>query len=178
MRIISGRYKGKKIYAPKNLPVRPTTDRAKEAIFSKLSTYYNLNEVTVLDLFSGTGNISYEFASRGCKNISSVDINNKCINFIKKTSSELNCSIKYFKMDSIKFVMTTKDKYDIIFADPPFNYKEYHKLSKGILSSKILNENGILIIEHSDKTKFDEELYDKRKYGDIHLSIFNKNILK
>jgi len=81
-------------------------------------------------------------------------------------------------MDSIKFIMTTKDKYDIIFADPPFNYKEYHKLSKEILSSKILNENGILIIEHNDKTKFDEELYDKRKYGDIHLSIFNKNILK
>ena len=173
MRIISGRHKGKKIYAPKNLPVRPTTDRAKEAIFSKLNTYYNIDQVSVLDLFSGTGNISYEFASRGCKKISSVDINNKCIDFIKQTSSQLDVSIKVSRMDCIKFIMSSKDKYDIIFADPPFNYKEHHKLSEEILNSKILNENGILIIEHGNETRFDKELCEQRKYGDIYFSIFN-----
>ena len=93
MRIISGKYKGRKIYPPKNLPSRPTTDRLKESLFNILQNRYEYSNIRVLDLYSGTGNISYEFASRGSLNITSVDQNRLCVNFIKKTSRLLNMEI-------------------------------------------------------------------------------------
>ena len=94
MRIISGNHKGRKLIAPNNLPVRPTTDRAKESLFNILQNRYNISKVKVLDLFSGTGNISYEFASRNVNKITAVDKNIKCTNFINKMSLELDFNIK------------------------------------------------------------------------------------
>ena len=101
MRIISGNHKGKKIQAPKSLPVRPTTDRAKESVFNILENRYNLSEKRILDLFSGTGNLSYEFSSRNTYEITAVDINPKCVNFIKKTNQNLNFNIKTILSDSL-----------------------------------------------------------------------------
>ena len=94
MRIILGKNKGKRLIAPANLPVRPTTDFAKEALFNIINNYFYFDEISVLDLFSGTGNISYEFASRGCTDITSVDAHSGCVRFIQKTANELEYSIQ------------------------------------------------------------------------------------
>ena len=173
MRIISGNHKGKKILAPKSLPVRPTTDRAKESIFNILENRYNLSEKRILDLFSGTGNLSYEFSSRDTYKITAVDINPKCINFIKKTNQNLNFKIKTILSDSFKFIEKTDENFDIIFMDPPYNYKKYHDLKDLILERKILNKDGCLIIEHDKTTRFDEKNIEVRKYGSVFFTMFN-----
>jgi 16S rRNA (guanine966-N2)-methyltransferase len=99
MRIISGINKGRKINAPKKLPVRPTTDQAKEALFNIISNSYFFSELSVLDLFTGTGNISYEFASRGSKKITCVDSNKSCIKFVEKISNDLSLNLNIIKSD-------------------------------------------------------------------------------
>lgn len=172
MRIISGFYKGRRINAPKNLPVRPTTDRAKEALFNILENRYDLNEKKILDLFSGTGNISFEFSSRYSTSITSIDKNIQCINFIEKISNEYQFNIKTIQSDSLRFVRTTQDKFDIIFADPPYNFLNYQKLKNLIVEKKLVKENGCLIFEHDKNTSFEGENIELRKYGTVHFSIF------
>ena len=175
MRIISGNYKGKRIIFPKNLPVRPTTDMAKESVFNILNNKYNFNKCTIIDLFAGSGNISYEFYSRGVKNILAVDNNLKCINFIKEQSNKLGMNISTTKADVSKF-LKNKAKADIIFADPPYAMDKY-KLSlivKLIFNNKILNENGVFILEHYKKIDFSEHrnIIETRTYGDSSFSFF------
>ena len=176
MRIISGENKGRKIQAPKNLPVRPTTDKAKEALFNIISNRYNLAELSILDLFSGTGNISYEFASRGTSKITCVDLNDKCINFIKSNCDKLSLNFKLIKSDIYKFLSNNNLSYDIIFADPPYNfeYSKYEKIILLIIEKKLLNRDGLLIIEHSKKTDLQniENYIETRKYGDCCFSFF------
>ncbi len=144
MRIISGNNRGKKIIAPKNLPVRPTTDKSKEALFNILQNNYEIQNLKILDLFSGTGNISYEFASRGALKIYSIDKNIKCTNFIKQTSINLGMNIKVIKSDAFKFIKNTKHKFDIIFLDPPYDFavNEYLKIINEIFSKNLLNIEG------------------------------------
>ena len=155
MRIISGKHKGRKIVAPKKLPVRPTTDMSKESLFNILNNHFNFNELKVLDLFSGTGNISYEFASRGSKPITSVDADKGCINFIKKTATDLDLDITAVKSDVFLFLERNKTSYDIIFADPPYNLdsKEFEKVIELIFKNELLDKEGMLIVEHSKHTK-------------------------
>ena len=100
MRIISGKHKGRRIIAPKNLPVRPTKDMAKEALFNILNNTYYLHDLAVMDLFAGTGNISFEFASRGSTNITSVDVDAGCIQFISKINNELDFNISPIKKNT------------------------------------------------------------------------------
>ncbi len=176
MRIISGLNKGKKIQAPKNLPVRPTTDQAKEALFNIISNKYQLTELSVLDLYSGTGNISYEFSSRGSTKITCVDLNSKCISFIKSICNKLSLKFNIIRSDVCKFLCKTNFSYDIIFADPPYNfeYSNYEKLILLIFEKKILNGEGMIIIEHSKKTdlKNIKKFNECRKYGDCCFSFF------
>ena len=175
MRIISGKYKGKRLQAPKNLPVRPTTDMAKEALFNILNNNYHISDVSVLDLFSGTGNISYEFCSRGNENITAVDTNLGCIKYINKTSDELQFNIRTIKADVFKFLETTPEKFDIIFADPPYEFEQekFQKIVDIVFERGILNEEGMLIIEHSKFTSFDETyLFSQKKYGGNMFSFF------
>src|SRR6476620_10152238 len=106
--------------APKNLPVRPTTDMSKEALFNILNNHFNFSELKVLDLFAGTGNISYEFASRGSEDITCIDGDFGCVAFINKTAKEFEFNIMAIKSDVIKFLEKHKGNYDIIFADPPY----------------------------------------------------------
>lgn len=155
MRIISGKHKGRRITAPKNLPVRPTTDMSKESLFNILNNHFNFNGLKVLDLFSGTGNISYEFASRGSGPITSVDGDMGCVNFIKKTATELDLDISAIKSDVFSFLERNKTTYDIIFADPPYNLdqKEFEKVIQLIFDNELLDEEGMLIVEHSKHTK-------------------------
>ena len=119
MRIISGKNRGKKIIIPKNLPVRPTTDQSKEAVFNIINNSYYFEDLNVLDLFSGSGNISYEFASRGVKNIRCVDNNSNCTMFINKISNELNFNLKVTKNSTLKYLTSCLEQFDIIFFDPP-----------------------------------------------------------
>lgn len=157
MRIISGKHKGRRLVAPKNLPVRPTTDMCKESLFNILNNYFNFHGLKVLDLFSGTGNISYEFGSRGAGPITSVDGDFGCVNFIKKTATVLDLDITALKSDVFKFLEKSKASYDIIFADPPYDLgqEQFEKIIQIIFENKILEEDGMLIVEHSKHTKLD-----------------------
>ncbi len=155
MRIISGKHKGRRLVAPKNLPVRPTTDMCKESLFNILNNHFNFTELKVLDLFSGTGNISYEFASRGAGPITSVDGDMGCVNFIKKTATQLDLDITAIKSDVFKFLEKSKASYDIIFADPPYDLGQdnFEQIIQLILKNNLLDEQGMLIVEHSKHTK-------------------------
>ena len=155
MRIISGKYKGRRISPPKKLPVRPTTDMSKEALFNVLNNHFNFSELKVLELFAGTGSISYEFASRGCTPIVCVDADQGCVGFIKKTAAEFEFDITAIKNDVFKFLEKHKGSYDIIFADPPYglDQKTFEKLIEEIFKNELLDDQGMLIIEHSKHTK-------------------------
>ena len=175
MRIISGKYRGKKIIAPKNLPIRPTTDQAKEALFNILTNYFNFEEVKVLDLFAGSGNISYEFASRGCPDITAVEISNRCIQYIKRIKETLRLEeIYYEKSDVFKYLKNCADTYDLIFADPPYDLKSIDQLPNLVFENELLNKNGWLIIEHTTLKNFETNpnFKEKRVYGQSAFSIF------
>lgn len=172
MRIISGKHKSKRITAPKNLPVRPTTDMAKESLFNILNNLYYFDSISVLDLFAGTGNISYEFASRGTETIYAVDGHFGCIKFINKTSDDLELNITTFKSDVYKFLEKTSLKTDVIFADPPYDFEEEKFLSivNLVFEKELLNEEGVLVLEHSkhtDISKHPKFSYDKRYGGNV-----------
>ena len=176
MRIISGKYKGRRISPPKNLPVRPTTDMSKEALFNVLNNHFNFSELKVLELFAGTGSISYEFASRGCTPIICVDADQGCIGFIKKTATEFEFDITAIKSDVFKFMEKHKGTYDIIFADPPYGLSQaiFEKLIIEIFKNELLNEEGMLVVEHSKYTKLEkmEHLSFQKSYGGSIFSFF------
>lgn len=158
MRIISGKYKGRRIAPPKNLPVRPTTDMSKEALFNVLNNHFNFTELKILELFAGTGSISYEFASRGASPILCIDGDVGCVNFIKKTAKEFEFDITAIKSDVFKFLERHTGKYDIIFADPPYgmDQKEFEKMIESIFKNELLDEEGMLVVEHSKYTKLEQ----------------------
>ena len=176
MRIISGHHKGRRITAPKKLPVRPTTDMAKEGLFNILNNNFHFNKLQVLELFAGSGNISYEFASRGAVSVTSVDENLDCIKFIKKTSLELELDITPIKSDVYKYLERAPIKADIIFADPPYDFDEdqFKNIVDLVFENKLLKDNGVLIIEHSKHTKMDKvDHFDVgRRYGNSVFSFF------
>jgi len=176
MRIISGTHKGRKLFVPNKLPVRPTTDRSKEGLFNILQHKYNLKFTSVLDLFSGTGSISYEFGSRGVKNITAVDQNKTCVDFIRKTSKSLKLKIQVTKMDTWKYLSSVKNKFDLIFADPPYDleFQKYIEIIDTVFENHVLNQLGILIIEHSDQIEFEQNSWfsQSRKYGSSVFSFF------
>jgi 16S rRNA (guanine(966)-N(2))-methyltransferase RsmD len=174
MRIISGKFKSRRFKAPKQLPVRPTTDRAKEALFNILGHQYFLDELKVLDLFAGIGSITFEFASRGTKDLTAVDQHKGCIDFINKTSDELDIAVNVINTDVLKFLEQTSQAYDIIFADPPYAWtnEELTQLIDLIFENKHLNPNGLFILEHSKHTDVTShpKYVQNRKYG---LSVFS-----
>lgn len=176
MRIISGFHKGRRIIAPTNLPVRPTTDRAKEALFNILNNDFYFDDICVLDLFAGTGNISYEFASRGTKHIVSVDRNQKCTRFIDQTTSLLNVPIQVVQNDIFNFLEKHSGKYDVIFADPPYEmeFELFESIISKILSKKMIRNDGVLIIEHSKQTDLSalQGYVNSRVYGGCVFSFF------
>ncbi len=179
MRIISGTYKRRKIIAPKNLPVRPTTDMAKESLFNIINNLYYFEDISVLDLFAGTGNISYEFASRGTENITCVDQNFNCIKFINKTADSFEMPIQTIKSDVFKFLEKATIKSDVIFADPPYNFsdEQFANIPEMVFSNQLLKENGLLIVEHSkhtDLSKLNNFSYSKGYGGNV-FSFFELN---
>lgn len=176
MRIISGKYKGRRINPPKNLPVRPTTDLSKEALFNILNHHVHFTQLQVLDLFAGTGNMSYEFASRGAQNVLAVDGHYPCVQFIKKTTSEFELPIIAYKSDVFKYLGKAKQSFNMIFADPPYDFtqEKFEEIALLIFKNQLLEEDGMLIIEHSDHTSLAhlENFSVERKYGSTVFSFF------
>lgn len=175
MRIISGKYRGKIISPPSGFSARPTTDFAKESLFNILANIYDFEEVKVLDLFAGTGGISYEFASRGCLAIDMVEINPQHIAFIKRMAKELKLDqLHIIRNDAFKFLDFCKTTYDIIFADPPYAFDNLELIPNIVFTRQLLNKDGLLIVEHSDSKDFSEDNHfiEKRHYGGVNFSFF------
>lgn len=175
MRIIQGKFKGKRLLAPKNLPVRPTTDQAKEALFTILGNQFDFEDIHLLDLFSGTGNISYECASRGCKNIVAVDRSFHCVDFITKTVKDLQIDgFKVIKADVLKYLANENKSYDLIFADPPYDLPNLQEIVKIIFEKKLIKPWGWLVMEHATLLKMDHlpNFKETRTYGNSTFSIF------
>lgn len=177
MRIISGKYKGKIIRAPKKIPARPTTDFAKEGLFNILRNQFDFSQTHLLDLFAGTGNMTYEFISRGVTTVVCVDSNYNSIKFISSTIDLLDNSVQKtcIKNDAFKFLAKCYKKFDIIFADPPYDMDEFEKIPELVFASDLLNEDGWLIVEHSKHTILNEQpnFVETRKYGNVNFSIFS-----
>ncbi len=163
MRIVSGKWKGKRIVAPKNLPTRPTTDFAKEGLFNILNNRFFFDDLRILDLFAGTGNIAYEFASRGAGEITCVDQNKGCVRFIGEMADDLG-------------VQKTTTSYDIVFADPPYDWDKHEALAEALIQKGFLKEGGEAIIEHSADTDLSHlpGFFEHRKYGHVHFSFFSR----
>jgi len=176
MRIVSGEHKGRKIVAPKKLPVRPTTDMAKESLFNILNNLFYFDEISVLDLFAGTGNISYEFASRGTEQIISVDKDYGCTKFISGTSETLDMPIQVIKADVFKFLESINQKFNVIFADPPYDFslELFSKIPQLVFSKSLLEDDGVLIVEHSKHTDLSKVRYysHSKSYGGNMFSFF------
>lgn len=176
MRIISGLYKGKRLTAPKALPVRPTTDFAKEGLFNILNHRYRFSQVSLLDLFSGTGNISYEFGSRGCNDITSVDGHFGCVKYISKISDELHLNIHVIKADVFKYTKIASRSFDIIFADPPYDFslEQLEELLQNSFKNGLISKDGTFILEHTKHTDVSalERFTESRRYGGSVFSFF------
>ena len=178
MRIISGKYRGKQIHTPNNLPVRPTTDFAKESLFNILNNLVDFEDLRVLDLFAGTGNISYEFFSRGAQQVTAVEIDSKCTAFIEKTSEMMKADcITVFKSNVFHFLKHHYGTYDIIFADPPYDRENIESLPDLIFNCQILKKEGWFILEHSKRHSFSDHPFfnQHRTYGNVNFSFFQRN---
>jgi len=175
MRIIGGTLKGLKLNPPKNLPVRPTTDMAKEALFNILQNQVDFDGLRVLDLFSGTGNISLEFASRGAAQVVSVDRSVQCVHYLKDTARQHGLTtIKAFKEDVFKYLDLETDQFDLIFADPPYDLNKIPEIPKIIFDKKLLASGGLLIVEHQSLQNLSNHpaFMEQRKYGHSSFSFF------
>ena len=176
MRIIGGDKGGLRINISKKLKLRPTTDRSKEALFNILNNRIDFTEITVLDLFSGTGNISYEFSSRGSKKIISVDKNLKSINFINEFSKENDLKIYTIYSNVNSYIKINSETFDVVFADPPYDFEDtkYFELINLIFNQNTLVKGGLFILEHSTKKSFNNQMFflETRKYGDSSFSFF------
>lgn len=175
MRVISGTLKGRRFNPPANLPVRPTTDFAKESLFNILNNHIDFEEMNALDLFAGTGSISIELVSRGCITVTSVDVNFKCTDFIKKTAIAFNINnLQVIKSNVFSYLKFATKPYQLIFADPPYDLEGINKIPEIIFEKNLLAENGIMVIEHSRDTNFEQHprFVEKRNYGKVNFSIF------
>ncbi|WDF53867.1 RsmD family RNA methyltransferase [Mucilaginibacter sp. KACC 22063] len=178
MRVIGGRLKGLRLNPPANLPVRPTTDLAKEALFNILQNQIELDGIKVLDIFCGTGNLSFEFASRGATHVQSVDRSFHCIKYVNDTAKQHGLSqIKTFKADVFKYLEQETEKYDLIFADPPYDISRIPEIPVIVFNRDLLLPGGLLIVEHQSMQNLSNHpaFTEQRRYGHSSFSFFNKD---
>lgn len=177
MRIIGGKFKGRKFYPPaKNWPTRPTTDFAKEGLFNILNNLIDFETVKVLDLFGGTGSHGYEFISRGCQDVTYVDKFGPCTIFAKKTAEELGISdlMKIVKADVFKFILHCSEQFDYIFAGPPYPLPNIPEIPDLIFDKPLLLKDGLFVLEHNPDHDFQHHtrLSQVRNYGTTIFSFF------
>lgn len=177
MRIISGKYKSRRIPVPANLKARPTTDFARESLFNVLNNMIDWEETSALDLFSGTGSVALEMVSRGCPYVVSVEMNQNHHNFICKAQDILGAKELFpIKADVFKYLQSSTQKFDLIFADPPYDLPNIGTLPNLIFEKEWLRPQGIFILEHSRNHNFSAHPHfvKERKYGNVHFSFFEE----
>lgn len=175
MRIIAGSLKGRRMNPPANLPVRPTTDMARESLFNILNNYVDYEECSVMDLFSGTGAVAVEFISRGVKEVTAVDINNACTEYIKSEANRLGLrNLHVVRTDVFDLLKRANRKFDIVFADPPYALEGLATLPDLVFGSEVLTEDGIFIMEHPREYSFEEHprFWQHRNYGKVNFTFF------
>lgn len=177
MRIISGKYGGRRFNPPPSFKARPTTDFAKENLFNVLNNEIDWEDVEALDLFGGTGSISFELASRGCKQVTCVEKQFSHAAFIEKVQGQLKIdNMKVFKMDVFKYLSFCKDQFDLVFADPPYDLKNFADVPRLVLEKDMIRDGGLFILEHSKDYDFSSysPFRERREYGSVNFSIFEK----
>lgn len=175
MRIIGGRYKGKIILPPQGCKARPTTDFAKEGLFNILNNEYELEGLKVLDLFGGTGSISFEFASRGAGMVYCVEMLPLHAGFIKSQAAAFGMrNLTVVRHNVFEFLEICREKFDIIFADPPYALEDLATIPDKVFSHDILHPGAYFILEHPDEYDFGTHPFfvKKKKYGNVHFSFF------
>lgn len=175
MRIIRGKYGRRRFDVPSNISARPTTDFARENIFNVLENLTDLEDADCLDLFAGTGAISFEFLSRECRHVTAVEKASTQWRFISQVAQRLNVdNFTLIRGDVFRFVATCSGKFDIIFADPPYDLPRFGEIPALILGSKMLREGTIFVIEHSRNYDFSNlpHFLEHRGYGSVNFSIF------
>jgi 16S rRNA (guanine(966)-N(2))-methyltransferase RsmD len=180
MRIVGGEYKGRRVSVPSNFPSRPTTDFAKEGLFNVLENQININDTSILDLCSGTGNIALEFLSRGSTFITCVDIHTNCLKFVQRNAASMGAEkrIRTMKLDILTFLQRNKQEFDLVFADPPYDYSNYETLIQLVMENKAVCKDGFFILEHSKQKDFSMQPNFQffRNYGNVSFSFFKREI--
>ena len=177
MRIIGGRLKGRQICPPAGYNARPTTDFAREGLFNVLDNEYDFEGMTVLDLFGGTGAVAFEFASRGAGKVYSVEMARENATFIKTEAAKLGLGNVVMVRDNVfDFLTVCHEKFDIIFADPPYAMEGVEVLPDKIFERNILYDGNYFVLEHGDEHSFISHPYFKKekRYGRVHFSFFVK----
>lgn len=179
MRIISGKYKNRRFQVPNTFAARPTTDFAKENLFNVLNNFFDLEGAEALDLFAGTGSISFELLSRGCKQVTAVEMSAKHASFIHKVAKELKLKEELIvvRMDVLRLLQSSNPRsFDFIFADPPYQMKELESIPSTILNGEWLRDEGVFVMEHPAEYDFSDLPYfsQHRVYGSVNFSIFIK----
>lgn len=175
MRIIAGTLRGRRLNPPQNLPVRPTTDMARESLFNILNNYVDYEDCSVMDLFAGTGAVSLEFISRGVRELTAIDINAQCTDFIKQAANQLGVhNLHVVRADVFDLLKRANRKFDIVFADPPYAIENLATLPDSVFSHNLLTEDGIFILEHPREYNFEEHprFWQHRAYGKVNFTFF------
>lgn len=175
MRIIRGKYGRRRFEPPKNITARPTTDFARENIFNVIENIYDIEDACVLDLFAGTGAISFEFLSRGASSVTAVEQASVQTGFIRSVAEKLGeKNLKLIKGDVFKFISGSSRSYDIIFVDPPYDHPRFEEIPSLILNSRLVKSGTLLIMEHSGNRDFTTlpGFFQRREYGSVNFSLF------
>ena len=175
MRIITGQFKGRHFDIPRTFKARPTTDFAKENIFNVLNGYIDFDGTTALDLFAGTGSISLELVSRGCKEVVSVEKDRDHARFIADCMKKINAENDILiRGDVFRFLKSCHQKFDLIFADPPYALPELDTLPDLVFEHDLLAADGVFVFEHGKHNDFSAHprFKEHRSYGSVNFSIF------
>lgn len=175
MRIIGGKYKAKRISVPHNITARPTTDFAKEGLFNLLNNRIDFEDIDVLDLFAGTGSIGFEFISRGARSVVSVEQSDRHCVFIHKVCNDLKIdNLMLIKGDVFRYIASARVKFDVIFADPPYELTKINEIPDLIFKQELLKPDGLFVLEHSAKSNFEKHpnFSSHRHYGNVNYSFF------
>ena len=175
MRVITGKYKGRRFDVPRTFKARPTTDFAKENLFNVLNGYLDFSQTDALDLFAGTGSITLELLSRGCPHVVTVEIDQQHFSFIASTLRTLEDKASLpLRTDALRFISHCRETYDFIFADPPYTMKELPQLPERIFAANILKPDGLFVLEHGKNNDFssDPHFIEHRAYGSVNFSFF------
>ncbi len=179
MRIIAGSLRGRRLNPPANLPVRPTTDMARESLFNILNNYVDYEDCTVLDLFAGTGAVSIEFVSRGAKEVTSVDINVQCTDFIKSSAARIGIrNLHVVRSEVFDLLKRAYKQFDIVFADPPYSLPDLATLPDLVFEHNLLTPDGIFILEHPREYQFEDHphFWQHRHYGKVNFTFFASHL--